>query len=74
MHSPPPDNINEGGFSQFRLKWAEDSGGPWALLYELTDTDLDGDLYYGGGPTYPEPWYLELAVNVAPYYGSILAS
>jgi hypothetical protein len=66
MHDPPPKDIRKRGFSQFRLYWAVASGGPWTLLYELADTDPDGDLYYGGGPTYPERHYLELAVNVVP--------
>jgi hypothetical protein len=66
LHDLPPYSINTRGFSQFRLQWADSSTGPWTLLYELTDTDPDGDLLYGGGPTYPEEHYLELAVNVTP--------
>ncbi len=68
MHAPPPYDISfaGSGFSQFRLQWADTSGGPWTTLYELSDSDPDGDLYYGGGPTYTEDNYLELAVNVDP--------
>jgi hypothetical protein len=68
MHAPPPQDIRHAGlgFSQFRLQWSDTAGGPWTTLYELTDSDPDGDLYYGGGPTYSEANYLELAVNVAP--------
>jgi len=64
-YSATTGNINDAGFSQFRL-YSGDGSGNWTLLYELDDTDPDGDLYYGGGPTYTEQFYLELAVNVAP--------
>lgn len=64
-HSPPHRDINQRGFSQFRL-YSGDGSSNWTLLYELADTDPDGDLYYGGGPTYTGLNYLELAVNVAP--------
>ena len=68
VHAPPPYDMSiaASGFSQFRLQWADTPGGPWTTLYELTDSDPDGDLHYGGGPTYTEENYLELAVNIDP--------
>jgi PKD domain len=64
-YSDGQPDISKGGFRQFRLYWGDGSGN-WTLLYELADTDPDGDLCYGGGPTYTAESFLELAVNVTP--------
>jgi hypothetical protein len=43
-------NINHRGFGGFRLYYLD--GTEWTLFYNLNNTDPDGDLHYGGGPSH----------------------
>lgn len=63
-HDGAPYNINQRGFSAFRLFYKVNSGDPWTLLHNLPDTDTDGNLRYDGGPSYPAANILEYCAAV----------
>lgn len=64
-HDNSDDNrdITWRGFTDFYLYTGD--GLSWTEIYHYA-TDPDGDLHYGGGVTYTDPDYLELAVDVTP--------
>lgn len=63
-HDGDPRNISYRGFSEFKLEYW--NGASWQTLYDLANTDPDGDGYYGGGPDYPARNYLEFYQTVTP--------
>ncbi len=57
-------NINQRGFSAFRLFYGNGDG-KWTQFFEYS-ADPDKDLLYGGGPFHPESNFLELAFFIDP--------